>query len=109
MTQLLSYNRSQHFSGRMRNVEELAGLVASIQPEFSQGQPEVYLLEWPIQWVRLHVFGTWARQVDNRHQEEPLITSEQAVRLCDRNFGIGGDGVTLCPRPLVPMGLGFKV
>lgn len=31
--------------------------------------------------------------VDNRQQQEPLVTSEQAVALCDRNFGIGGDGV----------------
>lgn len=35
-------------------------------------------------------------QVDNRHQAEPVISPEQAVKLCDRNFGIGGDGV----RPL---------
>ncbi|PSC71802.1 Diaminopimelate chloroplastic [Micractinium conductrix] len=31
--------------------------------------------------------------VDNRHQADPVITPEQAVTLCDRNFGIGGDGV----------------
>lgn len=34
-----------------------------------------------------------ALQVDNRHQPQPVITAEQAVRLCDRNFGVGGDGV----------------
>jgi hypothetical protein len=32
-------------------------------------------------------------QVDNRHTSEPIITPEQAVKLCDRNFGVGGDGV----------------
>lgn len=32
-------------------------------------------------------------QVDNRQQKEPLITSEQAAKICDRNFGVGGDGV----------------
>lgn len=32
-------------------------------------------------------------QVDNRDSEEPKITPEQAVKLCDRNFGIGADGV----------------
>ena len=26
--------------------------------------------------------------VDNRHQTEPIITPEQAVKLCDRNFGM---------------------
>eukprot|EP00775_Hariotina_reticulata_P007720 gene7720-7919_t len=31
--------------------------------------------------------------VDNRHSNEPVITPEQAAKLCDRNFGIGGDGV----------------
>ncbi len=31
--------------------------------------------------------------VDNRHSAEPIITPEQAVKMCDRHFGIGGDGV----------------
>jgi diaminopimelate epimerase len=31
--------------------------------------------------------------VDNRHQAEPCLTPEQAIKLCDRHFGIGGDGV----------------
>jgi diaminopimelate epimerase len=31
--------------------------------------------------------------VDNRDRDTPCITPEQAVQLCDRHFGIGGDGV----------------
>ncbi|MBE9028551.1 diaminopimelate epimerase [filamentous cyanobacterium LEGE 11480] len=31
--------------------------------------------------------------VDNRDSTEPKVTPEQAVKLCDRHFGIGGDGV----------------
>ncbi|WP_299408008.1 diaminopimelate epimerase [Acaryochloris sp. IP29b_bin.148] len=31
--------------------------------------------------------------IDNRHQAQPCLTPEQAVRMCDRNFGIGADGV----------------
>ncbi len=31
--------------------------------------------------------------VDNRHLAEPIITPEQAIAMCDRHFGIGGDGV----------------
>jgi diaminopimelate epimerase len=31
--------------------------------------------------------------VDNRSSHEPLITPEQAEKLCDRHFGIGADGV----------------
>lgn len=38
-------------------------------------------------------------QVDNRHAPEPLISQEEAVRLCDRNFGIGGDGVIFALPP----------
>lgn len=33
-------------------------------------------------------------QVDNRHTSEPVVTPEEAVKMCDRNFGIGGDGVS---------------
>lgn len=32
-------------------------------------------------------------QVDNRDSETPKISPEQAVKLCNRNFGVGGDGV----------------
>ncbi|PSF36685.1 diaminopimelate epimerase [Aphanothece hegewaldii CCALA 016] len=31
--------------------------------------------------------------IDNRHQITPIITPELAVLMCDRNFGIGADGV----------------
>ena len=31
--------------------------------------------------------------IDNRHALEPIITPEQAVKMCDRHFGIGADGV----------------
>eukprot|EP01018_Ginkgo_biloba_P014088 Gb_29213 [translate_table: standard] len=31
--------------------------------------------------------------VDNRDSMEPRISSKQAIKLCDRNFGVGADGV----------------
>lgn len=31
--------------------------------------------------------------VDNTKQNDPIFTSEQAIKICDRNFGIGGDGI----------------
>lgn len=31
--------------------------------------------------------------MDNRDSSEPKITQEQAAKLCDRNFGVGADGV----------------
>lgn len=31
--------------------------------------------------------------MDNRDSSVPKVTPEEAVKLCDRNFGIGADGV----------------
>ncbi|MGD1907368.1 MAG: diaminopimelate epimerase [Leptolyngbyaceae cyanobacterium] len=46
-----------------------------------------------IAFSKYHGLGNDFVLVDNRHQTEPLITAEQAVKWCDRNFGIGADGV----------------
>ncbi|MBT9316961.1 diaminopimelate epimerase [Leptothoe spongobia] len=42
---------------------------------------------------KYHGLGNDFILLDNRHQSSPLLTPEQAVKLCDRNFGIGADGV----------------
>ncbi len=42
---------------------------------------------------KYHGLGNDFILVDNRTQAEPMVTPEQAVALCDRNFGIGADGV----------------
>lgn len=39
-------------------------------------------------------------QVDNRQQQDLLVTATQAVDLCDRHFGIGADGVRLELQPV---------
>lgn len=31
--------------------------------------------------------------IDNRHSQEPALAPEEAVKMCDRHFGIGADGV----------------
>lgn len=31
--------------------------------------------------------------IDNRTQPEPMLSLEQARQVCDRNFGVGGDGI----------------
>lgn len=46
-----------------------------------------------IDFVKYHGLGNDFILIDNRHQVEPLLTPEQAIRLCDRHFGIGADGV----------------
>ena len=42
---------------------------------------------------KYHGLGNDFILVDNRHQLSPVLTPEQAIKLCDRNFGIGADGV----------------
>ena len=46
-----------------------------------------------IEFVKYHGLGNDFILVDNRHSSEPLVTPEQAIKMCDRHFGIGGDGV----------------
>ncbi|XP_073282119.1 diaminopimelate epimerase, chloroplastic-like [Primulina huaijiensis] len=46
-----------------------------------------------LHFVKYHGLGNDFILVDNRDTMEPKITSEQAVKLCDRNFGVGADGV----------------
>jgi diaminopimelate epimerase len=37
--------------------------------------------------------------VDDRDKEAPSLTPEQSAKLCNRNFGIGGDGVIFALKP----------
>jgi len=37
--------------------------------------------------------------IDNRDQKDPSLTPEQSVKLCDRHFGVGGDGVIFALEP----------
>lgn len=46
-----------------------------------------------IEFTKYHGLGNDFILIDNRAATEPMITSEQAVKLCDRHFGIGADGV----------------
>jgi diaminopimelate epimerase len=46
-----------------------------------------------IDFTKYHGLGNDFILVDNRAQDEPMISADQAVQWCDRNFGIGADGV----------------
>lgn len=46
--------------------------------------------------------------IDDRDKSDPSLTPEQSERLCNRNFGIGGDGVIFAlkaPEGKIPMSL----
>jgi diaminopimelate epimerase len=46
-----------------------------------------------IAFTKYHGLGNDFILIDNRYQQEPLLTQETAVNWCDRHFGIGADGV----------------
>ncbi|NEP17264.1 MAG: diaminopimelate epimerase [Leptolyngbya sp. SIO4C1] len=46
-----------------------------------------------IAFSKYHGLGNDFILIDNRHQSAPVLSPEQAIQLCDRNFGIGADGV----------------
>ncbi|NEO36467.1 MAG: diaminopimelate epimerase [Moorea sp. SIOASIH] len=46
-----------------------------------------------MEFTKYHGLGNDFILIDNRADPKPRITSEQALQLCDRNFGIGADGV----------------
>ncbi|PSN20382.1 diaminopimelate epimerase [filamentous cyanobacterium CCP5] len=46
-----------------------------------------------LQFTKYHGLGNDFILIDNRHQADPVLSQEQAIAWCDRNFGIGADGV----------------
>ena len=46
-----------------------------------------------IEFAKYHGLGNDFILIDNRTSNQPVITPEQAVKLCDRHFGIGANGV----------------
>jgi len=52
-----------------------------------------------INFTKYHGLGNDFILIDNRHDNTPCLTSQQAMKLCDRHFGIGGDGVIFALPP----------
>ncbi|MBW4426679.1 MAG: diaminopimelate epimerase [Nostoc desertorum CM1-VF14] len=46
-----------------------------------------------IEFTKYHGLGNDFILIDNRSSSVPVVTPEQAIKLCDRHFGIGADGV----------------
>ncbi len=46
-----------------------------------------------IEFAKYHGLGNDFILIDNRSSSEPVVTPEQAIKLCDRHVGIGADGV----------------
>merc|ERR1740138_773054 len=46
-----------------------------------------------VEFSKYHGLGNDFVLVDCRAEGEPALSPEQAVRMCDRNFGVGADGV----------------
>lgn len=46
-----------------------------------------------IEFTKYHGLGNDFILIDNRSSSTPVIAPEEAIKLCDRHFGIGADGV----------------
>ena len=46
-----------------------------------------------VEFTKYHGLGNDFILIDNRDEEAPCMTPDQATKMCDRNFGVGGDGV----------------
>jgi len=52
-----------------------------------------YKLGDTIDFAKYEGLGNDFILIDDRDKSDPSLTPEQSERLCNRNFGIGGDGV----------------
>lgn len=80
------------FSSSSNVRQQLCGRVGS-SAGMEQRRSPMQCQATSIKFAKYQGLGNDFILVDNRHQVEPVITPEQAAQLCDRNFGIGGDGV----------------
>ncbi|CAN7041530.1 unnamed protein product [Brassica oleracea var. botrytis] len=58
--------------------------------------PGVYSAFEILHFIKYHGLGNDFILVDNRDSSERKITQEQAVKLCDRNFGVGAESSLRC-------------
>ena len=56
----------------------------------------------PLKFSKYHGLGNDFALVDCREAGVPAVTPEQAAQMCDRNFGVGADGVIFVLPPDVP-------
>jgi diaminopimelate epimerase len=52
-----------------------------------------------VSFSKYHGLGNDFILIDNRDQVDPSLSPEESVQLCNRNFGIGGDGVIFALQP----------
>ncbi len=52
-----------------------------------------------IEFTKYHGLGNDFILIDNRTSSNPVLTPEEAIKLCDRHFGIGADGVIFALPP----------
>jgi len=52
-----------------------------------------------VDFAKYHGLGNDFILVDNRNRSDPSLSPQESAQLCDRNFGIGGDGVIFALEP----------
>lgn len=81
-----------------RNIPSMRSALPVIAPERSNAPANGAALQ-KLEFVKYHGLGNDFILVDNRQSSTPVITPEQAVKICDRNFGVGADGVIFALPP----------
>eukprot|EP00587_Corethron_hystrix_P008304 CAMPEP_0113314698 /NCGR_PEP_ID=MMETSP0010_2-20120614/10650_1 /TAXON_ID=216773 ORGANISM="Corethron hystrix, Strain 308" /NCGR_SAMPLE_ID=MMETSP0010_2 /ASSEMBLY_ACC=CAM_ASM_000155 /LENGTH=330 /DNA_ID=CAMNT_0000171027 /DNA_START=69 /DNA_END=1061 /DNA_ORIENTATION=- /assembly_acc=CAM_ASM_000155 len=68
-------------------------------PSLSLGRSTRLMASRTIDFAKYEGLGNDFILIDDRSNSDPSLTPEESVRLCDRNFGVGGDGVIFALRP----------
>ncbi|KAL0922449.1 hypothetical protein M5K25_006437 [Dendrobium thyrsiflorum] len=80
--------RNPSIGPRFASISVDAPKMAPSQPSFLDHKESGVL-----RFVKYHGLGNDFIMVDNRESMEPRVTPEQAMKICNRNFGVGADGV----------------
>ena len=86
----LSFSRTQAFAP-MTSQSSRAATKSSSTLHLTKGET--------ISFAKYEGLGNDFILIDDRDKSSPSLTPEQSEQLCNRNFGIGGDGVIFALKP----------
>ncbi|KAJ7556539.1 hypothetical protein O6H91_05G088000 [Diphasiastrum complanatum] len=88
-----SHRSSLVISRQLSSVRPVMSQVSVKEKQATWNPPPLENDKRSLHFVKYHGLGNDFILVDNRDSKVPKISPEEAVELCNRNFGVGGDGV----------------
>lgn len=82
---------------RMAGMPKVAKKVGQVQVRAARTTCRASQTE--IRFAKYQGLGNDFILIDNRHSDTPVMDQDMAKKMCDRNFGIGGDGVIFALPP----------